>query len=83
MATLDAHLAARSSYPVGPLGCRIWSGATSPRGYPVVRIDGKLRQVRRLVYENSRRKLSASETVKMQCDERLCVLPEHMKASPR
>lgn len=82
MTELSVHLAARSSYPVGPLGCRIWTGATK-RGYPVVNVNGRLRQVRRLVYERDRRKLASNETVKMQCGERLCVLAEHMHASPR
>jgi hypothetical protein len=67
----------------GPLDCHIWQGATSPRGYPVRRVNGRVVQVRRLVYERERRPLLPGERVKMQCGERRCVWAAHMSATPR
>jgi hypothetical protein len=64
-----------------PLGCHIWQGATSPRGYPVRRMTGRVVQVRRLVYEQRRRPLQPGEKVRMGCGERLCVLDSHMIAT--
>jgi hypothetical protein len=66
----------------GPLGCHIWMGATN-RGYPVMRLDGRVQQVRRVVYERERRQLLAGERVRMACGERLCVLAAHMLAATR
>jgi hypothetical protein len=66
----------------GPLHCHIWQGATT-NGYPVMRVDGRVVQVRRWVYELDRRPLAEGEVVRMQCGERLCVLAAHMLATPR
>lgn len=66
----------------GPLGCHIWQGATTERGYPVQRIDGKVRMVRRVVYEREKRPLQPGERIEMGCGERLCVLADHMQATP-
>jgi hypothetical protein len=80
---LDAEIAKRLSAPTGPLGCKLWSGAVSDRGYPVARVNGRNRQVRRSLYERQRRKLSPDERVEMQCGERLCLVVEHMQVTPR
>lgn len=66
----------------GPLGCHIWRGATT-NGYPVMRVDGKVRQVRRVLYERARRPLKPGEVIELECEERLCVLVAHMHAKPR
>lgn len=67
----------------GPLGCRIWLGATTRRGYPVAKVDGRTRLLRRVVYERHRRVLQPGETVEMQCGERACIEPSHMLAKRR
>lgn len=67
----------------GPLGCRIWKGATTKRGYPVMKVNGRTQLARRVIYERERRPLQPQEIVEMQCDERLCVEPSHMRAKRR
>lgn len=64
----------------GPLGCHIWLGATTKRGYPVMKLAGKTQLARRVVYERERRPLQPRERVRMECGERLCVLHTHMHA---
>lgn len=64
----------------GPLDCHLWLGATTPRGYPVMKVDGRTRLVRRVVYERQRRLLQPGERVVMQCHERRCIRPDHMQA---
>lgn len=64
----------------GPLQCHIWQGATT-NGYPVARVNGQVKQVRRFVYERLRRRqLSPDERVRMDCGERLCIRVDHMRA---
>lgn len=67
----------------GPLGCHIWRGATTPRGYPVMKVAGKVKLARRVIYQERRRVLQPGEIVKMQCGERLCVNEAHMEARQR
>lgn len=64
----------------GPLGCRIWQGATNPRGYPVMKVNGKTRLARRVIYEREKRPLQPGERVVMECGERQCVHSAHMHA---
>lgn len=64
----------------GPLQCHIWLGATTQRGYPVMKVAGKIRLVRRVVYEREKRPLQPGEKVRMDCGERLCVRGGHMRA---
>ena len=66
----------------GPLQCRIWTGATT-NGYPVMRSDKKVRQVRRILYEKQRRPLLPGERIVMGCGERLCIRVDHMEAVRR
>lgn len=68
----------------GPLDCHIWRGATTPRGYPVMKVAGKTRLARRVIYEREKRLLQSGERVVMDCQERLCVDASHMRAvTPR
>lgn len=67
----------------GPLDCHLWQGATTPRGYPVMKVGGKTRLARRVVYERAKRLLLPGEVVEMGCGERLCVNVAHMHARPR
>lgn len=66
----------------GPLGCHIWRGATTPRGYPVMKVAGKTRLARRVFYERGKRPLRRGERVIMECEERTCVNIDHMNAKP-
>lgn len=64
----------------GPLQCHIWRGATTPRGYPVMKFKGKVKLARRVIYEQRKRPLQPGERVVMDCGERACVHPDHMNA---
>jgi hypothetical protein len=66
-----------------PLGCHIWRGATTPRGYPVMKVAGRTRLARRVIYERDKRPLQPGEIVEMGCGERLCLLAAHMIARQR
>lgn len=65
-----------------PLGCHIWRGATTPRGYPVMKVKGRTRLARRVIYEREKRALQPGEVVRMGCGERLCVCSAHMTTTP-
>ena len=67
----------------GPLDCHIWQGATTDRGYPVMKVAGKTRLARRVVYERERRPLQPGEIVVMECGERRCLWAAHMAARSR
>jgi hypothetical protein len=43
-----------------------------------MKLKGKTRLVRRVVYETQRRPLQPGERVIMECGERLCILAAHM-----
>lgn len=67
----------------GPLGCHIWGGACTPRGYPVMKFQGRTRLARRVFYEQTKGVLQPGERVVMDCGERKCVNPSHMVARVR
>lgn len=67
----------------GPLGCHLWQGATTPRGYPVMKVAGKVKLARRVIYERCKRPLQPGERVIMDCGERACVNEAHMIAKQR
>lgn len=67
----------------GPLGCHIWRGATTPRGYPVMRYNGKTRVARRVFYEEAKGPVPEGHRVVMDCGERACVNADHMVAKPQ
>lgn len=62
--------------------CWIWKGAISESGYPIVKVRGEgCRLVRRVVAEMSGITLKARQPTVTTCDDKLCVCPEHVKAS--
>jgi ribosomal protein S28E/S33 len=67
----------------GPLQCQIWLGATTQRGYPVMKVDGRVTLARRVIYKRCKGPLQPGEIVVMACGERRCVRPDHMEARRR
>lgn len=58
--------------------CLIWTGGTHSQGYPMVRWDNKMIQVKRKQMENKLgRELAVDERVKSTCNNVRCVNPEH------
>lgn len=58
--------------------CWIWQRCTNHMGYPVMRIGGTMRLVRRVAVEASGRALLPRQPVAVRCGERGCVNPEHL-----
>ncbi len=48
-----------------------------------MKVGGKVRLARRVIYEQRKRPLQPGEVVKMDCGERLCVNEAHMIATHR
>lgn len=61
--------------------CWIWQRATDGLGYPIMKVDGAMRLVRRVVVQASGRVLQPRQPVGVRCDDRLCVHPEHVYPS--
>lgn len=56
----------------------LWRGATNTLGVPVMKVDGQLTTVRRVVCELASGPLPAGAKVGACADEPLCVRPEHL-----
>jgi hypothetical protein len=64
----------------GPGGCLLWTGAHTPRGYPVVKVDGREVYVHREVYRLSHGKLAPGAVVDQTCNHPACIKPGHLVA---
>lgn len=60
--------------------CWIWQKATTKAGYPIVKLNG-VKLVRRVVMDIKGVKLKDRQPTVTTCGEKLCVHPEHVKAS--
>jgi hypothetical protein len=68
----------RAGWIVRADGCWEWQGTVNAGGYPIVRVDGRLRPARRAVYEREHgRELKPEWHLYSGCDRR-CVNPDHM-----
>lgn len=62
--------------------CWIWQGATGQTGYPIVKVAGQgCKLVRRLVLELRGVELKPRQPTVTTCNDKLCVCPEHVKAT--
>lgn len=63
--------------------CLIWNGATSSRGgYPIIKLSGcDCQLVRRVAFVLAGGVLLPRQPVDVTCNERLCVNPDHLRAS--
>lgn len=61
--------------------CWLWQGATTSQGYPIVKHEGSCKLVRRVMFELHGGTLTARQPIATMCGEKLCVNPEHLKAS--
>lgn len=58
--------------------CHVWNGGLHPQGLPMIRYQGKMVLVSRLMKENQLNiKLSRDQRVKNTCGNKLCINPEH------
>ena len=58
--------------------CIIWAGATTGKGYPVRKRDGRTVYVKRALWEAQRGPIPCGMTVRSRCGMRLCVNVEHL-----
>jgi len=65
----------------GPGGCWLWTGDQTPRGYGVVRYNGKTPRVHRLVYHFLVGPLPHMRVLQLDhtCRNRLCCNPAHLE----
>ena len=62
--------------------CWIWQGATSNTGYPIIKVKGcNCQFVRRVVFRLDGHELQPRQPVITTCEDKLCVNPEHLRAS--
>lgn len=58
--------------------CRVWFGGVHKQGYPLVRWNGQMKLVSRIVLEDKLgRDLERKERVKNTCGNILCINPDH------
>ena len=64
-------------------GCRIWDGHTYSNGYGRMRVDGVVRLVHRLSYEDAVGPIPDGLEIDHLCMNRLCILPAHLEPVTR
>lgn len=67
-----------SKFRVSDKGCWEWQGATNHSGYGTIYADGKVRKTHRLSYEFSKGPIPDGIDVLHQCDNPLCINPDHL-----
>ena len=72
----ELNEAGRLRYTVDDNGCWIWDRAISSAGYGVIRYNGQLIYVHRLMYLGM---IQPGEHVHHRCEVRACVNPEHLE----
>jgi len=61
--------------------CHIWTGAVNHNGYGVVKHEGKLKRVHRVIYEQTNGKIPDKMVLNHLCRVRNCVNIEHLEVT--
>lgn len=68
----------RAFVTLAPSGCWEWSGAHLPKGYGLVRWDGRTQQAHRVAWTLANGPIPDGAHVLHRCDNPPCVNPEHL-----
>lgn len=60
-------------------GCHNWTGAKDKDGYGLIKYNGKMIRVHRLVYERHNGEIPEEQCVLHECDNPPCCNPEHLR----
>ena len=65
-------------------GCVVWTGATSPKGYGQLSVNGRMVYAHRWAYERERGPIPAGMFIDHMCFERACCNVDHLRlATPQ
>lgn len=73
---IDARLR-RRSYD-HPDGCRVWTAAHDRDGYGLLKVDGRMARITRLVWERANGPIADGLIVMHSCDNPPCIRLEHL-----
>lgn len=62
----------------GESECWHWSGSKDKKGYGQVSVNGKLKYVRRVLFELYERPIAEGKNLCNTCGDKLCINPAHM-----
>ena len=68
------------SMPEPNSGCRLWLGATTGGGYPIIRVAGKNVYAHRVAYELRHGPIGGGLQAMHSCDTPSCIEPDHLVA---
>lgn len=64
-------------------GCLVWNGHTYSNGYGRIRVDGIVRLVHRVAYEEAVGPIPEGLEIDHLCRNKLCILPAHLEPVTR
>ena len=59
-------------------GCWLWTGAADQHGYGVIKVDGAMRRVTRVVWSDAHGAIPDGLSVLHACDNPPCIRPDHL-----
>lgn len=76
---IRARVQARTEKPDGESGCWLWGGGVNGRGYPQIRIGGRVELVHRLMYADHFGECPEGQEIRRWCKVLRCVNPNHCR----
>ena len=76
---IRARVQAKVEKPDGESGCWLWGGGVNGRGYPQLRVGGRVELVHRLMYADRYGECPEGQEIRRQCKTLRCVNPAHCR----